>query len=151
VDVNRVAPSGSRRPGEALPPTGRQLDVLGTYISEGSHDGAGAILGISARTVQAHLASLRTRLGVHKEAQVVYLLWLAYRDHVASCPEARHEDCEPDIVRVDRAAVRSAQGLSRRTVVLAATRAGARGAPGGATNLIGQHGGARTARRVPAR
>ena len=53
------------------------------------------LLGLSVRTVQAHLTSLRARLGVHNEAQAVYALWLGYRDHVGSCRETDHEGCMP--------------------------------------------------------
>jgi DNA-binding CsgD family transcriptional regulator len=83
--------------GRALPPTARQLEVLRVYVATGTHVEAGQQLGLSVRTVQAHLAALRTRLGVHNEAQAVYVLWLGYRDHVDGCREAHHETCMPDL------------------------------------------------------
>lgn len=43
--------------------------------------------------VQAHLAALRSRLGVHNEAQAVYATWLGFRDHVAECGLTQHGDC----------------------------------------------------------
>jgi DNA-binding NarL/FixJ family response regulator len=79
-------------------PTDRQLEVLRAYINGGSHSAAAVALGISVRTAQAHLAMLRARLGVHNEAQAVYVLWLGYRDHLAACGKAHHEMCLPDLV-----------------------------------------------------
>jgi DNA-binding CsgD family transcriptional regulator len=86
-----------RHSGAALPPTRRQLEILLTYVRAGSHVGAADELGLSVRTVQAHLAALRLRLGVHNEAQAVYVLWLGYRDHLAICAEPHHESCMPDL------------------------------------------------------
>jgi hypothetical protein len=86
-----------RDQGLALPPTSRQLEVLGAYVRAGTHLGAAHSLGISVRTVQAHLTSLRQRLGVHNEAQAVYVLWLGYRDHLRRCNLAHHEGCLPDL------------------------------------------------------
>jgi DNA-binding CsgD family transcriptional regulator len=91
---------GRRSSGKALPPTRRQLEVLRAYVRTGSHREAARFLTISARTVQAHLNALRTRLGVHNEAQVVYVLWLGYRDHVATCRRLHHEECMPDLERL---------------------------------------------------
>ena len=81
-------------------PTERQLDVLRAYVQGGSHAAAAARLGISVHTVQAHLAALRLRLGVHNEAQAVYVTWLGFRDHLASCVEDRHEGCVPKMWRL---------------------------------------------------
>lgn len=89
--------TGARGSGRALPPTVRQIDVLRAYVSAGTHAAAAAQLGLSHRTVQAHLAALRTRLGVHNEAQAVYVLWLGYRDHLPRCKERSHEGCMPDL------------------------------------------------------
>ncbi len=97
----------TRGSGQALPPTRRQIDVLRAYVTAGTYAAAAGRLGLSERTVQAHLAALRTRLGVHNEAQAVYVLWLGYRDHLSACAEDRHEPCLPDlggaIVRYERA------------------------------------------------
>jgi DNA-binding NarL/FixJ family response regulator len=82
-----------RQTGQALPPTRRQLEVLRAYVQAGTHFDAAQLLGLSIRTVEAHLAALRIRLGVHNEAQAVYVLWLGYRDHAATCSEAHHEEC----------------------------------------------------------
>ncbi len=71
--------------------------MLRAYVRTGTHGGAAQRLGLSARTVQAHLTSLRQRLGVHNEAQAVYVLWLGYRDHLARCKRAHHEECLPDL------------------------------------------------------
>lgn len=84
---------GRRRSGQALPPTNRQLEVLRAYVHAGTHHEAARQLGLSVRTVEAHLGALRIRLGVHNEAQAVYILWLGYRDHAAVCEEAHHEEC----------------------------------------------------------
>lgn len=84
-----------RRRGSFLAPTARQLHVLRAYVDYGSHLEAARGLGISERTVRSHLASLRSRLGVHNEAQAVYVLWLPFRDHLAACGKARHDDCVP--------------------------------------------------------
>ena len=89
--------AGTRGSGQALPPTGRQIDVLRAYVMGGTYAAAAARLGLSERTVQAHLASLRSRLGVHNEAQAVYVLWLGYRDHLSACVEPQHETCLPDL------------------------------------------------------
>lgn len=83
------------RASHAAPPTQRQLDVLRAYVVAGSHAGAAALLGISTRTVGAHLGTLRSRLGVHNEAQAVYRLWLGYRDHLATCTKVHHQECLP--------------------------------------------------------
>lgn len=93
-----------RSTGVALPPTRRQLEVLRAYVDAGTHHEAGLLLGLSVRTVEAHLSALRSRLGVHNEAQAVYVLWLGYRDHVARCPNEHHEQCMPDLARIDRQA-----------------------------------------------
>jgi DNA-binding CsgD family transcriptional regulator len=79
--------------GHPLRPTGRQLQVLRTYIRAGTNLNAAKVLGISVRTVEAHLGTLRARLGVRNDAQAVYVLWLGYRDHVAICQEPHHETC----------------------------------------------------------
>jgi len=79
----------------ALAPTLRQLDVLRAYAQSGSHAAAAARLAISVHTVQAHLAALRSRLGVHNETQAVYVMWLGYRDHLAACGRDDHETCMP--------------------------------------------------------
>lgn len=84
---------GRRQSGEALLPTRRQLEVLRACVQAGSHLDAARQLGLSVRTVEAHLGALRIRLGVHNEAQAVYVLWLGYRDHAAACAEAHHEEC----------------------------------------------------------
>lgn len=89
--------TGARSAGRALPPTGRQMDVLRAYVVAGTHAAAATRLGLSQRTVQAHLAALRTRLGVHNEAQAVYVLWLGYRDHLPGCKKSHHEACMPDL------------------------------------------------------
>jgi DNA-binding CsgD family transcriptional regulator len=86
-----------RYSGRALPPTARQLEVLRAYVRAGSHLEAANLLGLSVRTVQAHLAALRSRLGVHNEAQAVYVLWLGFRDHLDACPQPHHETCMPDV------------------------------------------------------
>lgn len=88
---------GPRRYGQTLPPTRRQLEALRAYVQVGTHHEAGRLLGVSVRTVQAHLGALRARLGVHNEAQAVYVLWLGYRDHIATCAKEHHEECMPDI------------------------------------------------------
>lgn len=87
--------SSSRAVGEALAPTERQLVVLRAYVRAGTHQSAAKLLGLSTRTVQAHLSALRSRLGVHNEAQAVYALWLGYRDHLPLCTAASHETCMP--------------------------------------------------------
>lgn len=87
----------TREAGHALPPTPRQLEALFAYINFGTYAEAGRRLGLSARTIQAHLAALRSRLAVHNEAQAVYVLWLGYRDHLAACPELHHEGCLPKL------------------------------------------------------
>lgn len=89
--------TSARGSGRALSPTGRQIDVLRAYVSGGTHAAAAGLLGLSERTVQAHLAALRTRLGVHNEAQAVYVLWLGYRDHLSTCRQRHHEPCMPDL------------------------------------------------------
>jgi DNA-binding CsgD family transcriptional regulator len=89
--------TGARGSGRALPPTVRQIDVLRAYVSAGTHAAAAAQLGLSHRTVHAHLAALRTRLSVHNEAQAVYVLWLGYRDHLSRCKERSDEGCMPDL------------------------------------------------------
>jgi DNA-binding CsgD family transcriptional regulator len=86
-----------RLSGRALPPTDRQVEVLRAYVTAGTHAGAARQLGVSLRTVQAHLAALRSRLGVHNEAQAVYVLWLGYRDHLVTCPKRHHDECLPDM------------------------------------------------------
>jgi DNA-binding NarL/FixJ family response regulator len=88
----------ANRRSRAPVPTDRQLEVLRAYLTAGSHSAAAASLGISVRTVQAHLTMLRARLGVHNEAQAVYVLWLGYRDHIGLCGKAHHETCLPDLV-----------------------------------------------------
>jgi hypothetical protein len=80
---------------EPLRPTTRQLDVLWMYVHHGSHAAAASGLGISVHTVQAHLTTLRSRLGVHNEAQAVYVMWLGFRDHVAACLLSDHGRCLP--------------------------------------------------------
>ena len=91
-----MAPS-SRAAGEALAPTERQIEVLRAYVRSGSHRAAATVMGISARTVQAHLTALRGRLGVHNEAQAVYVLWLGYRDHLPHCRQRDHLGCLPSM------------------------------------------------------
>lgn len=86
-----------RHRGHALPPTSRQLEVLRAYVGVGTQVAAARRLGLSVRTVQAHLTSLRQRLGVHNEAQAVYVLWLGYRDHLSRCRREHHEECLPDL------------------------------------------------------
>lgn len=86
-----------QRRGHMLPPTSRQLDTLRAYVKVGTLAGAAGSLGISVRTVQAHLAALRSRLGVHNEAQAVYVLWLGYRDHLPLCRREHHDGCLPDL------------------------------------------------------
>lgn len=93
-----------RGAGSVLTPTGRQLQALRAYVRAGTHEAAGALLGISPRTVQAHLGALRGRLGVHTEAQAVYVLWLGYRDHVDNCDLAEHAGCMPDLANAHREA-----------------------------------------------
>lgn len=73
------------------------MDVLRTYVVAGSHAAAARALGLSTRTVQAHLTALRARLGVHNEAQAVYVLWLGYRDHLDQCPNLHPNECLPDL------------------------------------------------------
>ena len=73
--------------------------MLLAYVSAGSHLDAARRLDVSVRTVQAHLTALRMRLGVHNEAQAVYVLWLGYRDHLEDCAELHHEACMPDLAR----------------------------------------------------
>lgn len=87
----------SRAVGEALFPTERQLDVLRAYVRAGTHEAAAKLLGLSTRTVQAHLSALRSRMGVHNEAQAVYALWLGYRDHLSQCKATAHEACMPPV------------------------------------------------------
>lgn len=55
-------------------PTPRQVEVLATYVAVGSPKRAGARLGISPRTVGAHLANMRRDRRVCTTAQLVYLL-----------------------------------------------------------------------------
>ena len=88
-----------RRTGYALPPTDRQLEVLRSYLQTGTHRAAAHRLGISERTVEAHLNALRARLGVHNDAQAVYALWLGYRDHMRRCRKEHHDGCLPTIDR----------------------------------------------------
>lgn len=78
-----------------LSPTPRQLDVLRAYIETGSYPAAAAQMEISVHTVQAHLASLRDRLGVHNESQAVFVLCLGYLDHLSACVRDGHVDCHP--------------------------------------------------------
>lgn len=85
--------SQAHRRGSFLPPTERQINVLRAYVEYGTHDDAARALGIGHRTVKSHLAALRARLGVHNEAQAVYVLWLPFRDHVAACERVSHESC----------------------------------------------------------
>lgn len=75
--------------------TTRQLETLRAYVRCGSREGAAHELHISPGTAGAHLAQLRARLGVHNEAQAVYLLWLGYEDHIAHCPHDDHVKCRP--------------------------------------------------------
>lgn len=84
-----------RRTGHALPPTDRQLEVLRSYVKTGTDLGAARHLGISERTVEAHLNALRSRLRVHNDAQAVYALWLGYRDHIRRCGKEHHEGACP--------------------------------------------------------
>lgn len=86
-----------RQAGQPLAPTERQIEVLRAYVLCGSHSAASIRLGLSTRTVQAHLAALRSRLGVHNEAQAVYVLWLGYRDHLAQCGAVDHQACVPRV------------------------------------------------------
>lgn len=79
--------------GQPLMPTRRQIEVLRAYVAAGTQHDAAEVLGIAARTVEAHLAALRLRLGVHNEVQAVYALWLGYRDHASRCDHAHHEEC----------------------------------------------------------
>ena len=76
-------------------PTGRQMEALRAYVQCGTLQAAAGALGISPRTVQSHLAALRERLGVHNEAQLVYVLWLGFRDHIVVCGEISHDGCIP--------------------------------------------------------
>jgi DNA-binding CsgD family transcriptional regulator len=94
----------TRAAGELLAPTERQIEVLLAYVHAGSHDAAGHLLGLSGRTVQAHLTALRTRLGVHNEAQAVYALWLGYRDHLWKCDAADHQICMQSVNAIHRGA-----------------------------------------------
>jgi DNA-binding CsgD family transcriptional regulator len=84
---------GVRALGRPLEPTGRQMSSLRAYVTHGSLTEASEALGVSERTLKNHLAALRARLGVHTNAQAVYVLWLGYRDHVESCPQLTHVDC----------------------------------------------------------
>ena len=54
--------------------TPRQLQVLGAHVSAGSYKAAGLALGISPRTVRAHLVNVRQRLAVSTTEQAVYVL-----------------------------------------------------------------------------
>jgi hypothetical protein len=65
------------------------------YVHSGSHAAAASDLGISIHTVQAHLGALRSRLGVHNEAQVIYVMWLGFRDHLGACEQRDHDGCLP--------------------------------------------------------
>jgi DNA-binding CsgD family transcriptional regulator len=98
--VRILACMAGRWTGHALPPTKRQVEVLRAYVLAGSHLDAARRLDVSVRTVQAHLTALRSRLGVHNEAQAVYVLWLGYRDHVGECSQPHHESCMPDMTRM---------------------------------------------------
>lgn len=55
-------------------PTERQLQVIAAHVAAGTYKGAGDLLGISPRTVRAHLVSIRQRLGVSTSEQAVYVL-----------------------------------------------------------------------------
>lgn len=92
----------ARGAGDPLAPTTRQIEVLRAYVRAGTHQAAARLLGLSARTVQAHLTTLRSRLGVHTEAQAVYVLWLGYRDHLGQCEKASHQACMPSLDALHR-------------------------------------------------
>lgn len=71
--------SGYHRPGlvgdeRVLPPTPRQLDVIGAYVRTGSEKAAAAALGISIQTVKNDLSSLYRRLGVTKAMEALTAL-----------------------------------------------------------------------------
>jgi DNA-binding NarL/FixJ family response regulator len=86
--------------GHALRPTARQVEALRSYIRHGTHQDAARAIGVTERTLKAHLASLRQRLGVYTTAQAVYVLWLGYRDHRAECELETHDHCMPPISEV---------------------------------------------------
>lgn len=91
-----------RTTGQPLRPTKRQIEVLRAYVLAGTRQDAADTLGISAHTVEAHLAALRSRLGVHNEVQAVYVLWLGYRDHAMRCNLAHHEECAGRLFSIPR-------------------------------------------------
>lgn len=84
----------------ALRPTARQIEALRAYIRHGTHQEAARAIGVTERTLKAHLASLRQRLAVYTTAQAVYVLWLGYRDHQTECALETHDECMPPISEV---------------------------------------------------
>lgn len=55
-------------------PTDVELYALRVYAKTGSARAAAAVLGLSEQTVKNHLASVRSKLGVHKTIQAAFLL-----------------------------------------------------------------------------
>ena len=55
-------------------PTARQVEALTAVITTGTNGAAGAMLGISPRTIGVHLANLRKRLGVDTTVQATYVM-----------------------------------------------------------------------------
>ena len=88
---------GVRTLGRPLEPTSRQIDSLRAYVAHGTLLEAAEALDVSEKTVKNHLAALRTRLGVHNNAQAVYVLWLGYRDHLLHCSDTSHDACMPPL------------------------------------------------------
>ena len=69
------------------------MQALRAYVVHGTLLDAADALDLSERTLKNHLAALRSRLGVHTNAQAVYVLWLGYRDHTRVCRTMSHVDC----------------------------------------------------------
>ena len=55
-------------------PTPAEIRALRAYIAEGSARGAGRSLGLSESTIKGELASIRSKLGVHRTAQAALIL-----------------------------------------------------------------------------
>lgn len=70
-------------PRELVPTAGRSRR-FGPTSMRGSCFAAAERLGISPRTVKAHLSDLCTRLGVQTNAQAVHELWLGYLEPLSA-------------------------------------------------------------------
>lgn len=71
--IRRVAAGGlvfDRRPGDVVSLTPRERSVVDLLVEGGSNDEIGAALGITTRTVEAHLARLFERIGVASRTEL---------------------------------------------------------------------------------